>query len=73
MQMGAQCRADTADESDGNKEVPAGTDEANLNSSSHSTKRRKIASREPTLDEIEAEFWRIVESPDEVMRTDTIH
>lgn len=33
------------------------------------TKRRKLCSYsgpEPTVEEIEAEFWRIVESPDEV-------
>ena len=50
-------------------DTPAGGGNAPSQASSgHNVKRRKIdgAERDPTLEEIEAEFWRIVESPDEV-------
>lgn len=65
MQAGAHYGIDNADASDTSGD--SGADEA-VHNDSQSTKRRKLASvpREPKLDEIEAEFWRIVESPDEV-------
>ncbi|KAK9825321.1 hypothetical protein WJX74_009284 [Apatococcus lobatus] len=68
---GMQDGVDNAEEYDSAREGPSGPEEPSLNNSSHSTKRRKIAdaSRNPTLDEIEAEFWRIVESPDEVVES----
>ncbi len=59
LQVGAEAAAEAADE-------PA-VQEGNEQPAEQKAKRRKVAgSQEPTLEEVEAEFWRIVESPDEV-------
>ncbi|KAK9864104.1 hypothetical protein WJX84_004798 [Apatococcus fuscideae] len=70
--VGSNYGMDTPEDTVEAGDTPAGGGNAPSQASSgHNVKRRKIdgAERDPTLEEIEAEFWRIVESPDEVVES----
>ncbi|KAK9803401.1 hypothetical protein WJX72_006240 [[Myrmecia] bisecta] len=51
--------------------APAAASASQGESEAQASKRRRVApeKREPSVDEIEAEFWRIVETPDEVVES----